>query len=156
MSKLADNTPTETAKSKKGRGSGKRFEAGETGNPAGRPKGTRSSIYAEFDRSAAEAAPEILQALFTRARDGDARAAEIVLRRVWPERKTRTIQFELPDLSGPSGLVGAVNALARGVASGKLTPDEAMSFANLLEINRKLVFAEELDARVRALEGDKK
>jgi hypothetical protein len=143
-----ESPPADSAKTHPGR-----FKPGQSGNPAGKPKGTRAAIYAQLDGLAAAAGPEILQALVDKAKEGDARAADILLRRAWPERKGRPLRFSMPELSGPAGLVEAMSAVTAGVANGDLTPDEATAIASVVEIHRKVIVAEDHEARLQALEG---
>lgn len=147
MSEAPENPPAGAAKPHPGR-----FKPGQSGNPAGKPKGTRAPIYAALDLAATEAMPEIITALVEKAKEGDARAADLLLRRAWPERKGRPLRFPLPQLSGPSGLLDAMNAVTTGVASGDLTPEEATAIAGVIEIHRKIVVAEDHEMRLKALE----
>lgn len=151
MSEAPENSSADTGKRRSSR-----FQPGQSGNPAGKPKGARATIYAELDKLAAEAGPEILQALVGKAKEGDPRAADILFRRAWPERKGRPLRFTLPELSGPSGLVEAMNAITAGLAEGDLTPDEATAISGVIEIHRKVIVAEDHEARLKALEDGKR
>jgi hypothetical protein len=66
---------------------GGRFKPGQSGNPAGKPPGTRSKVLAELDRLGAEGAQKVLEAVL--GKNGDAIAANIILKRCWPEFRIR-------------------------------------------------------------------
>ena len=147
-------TESETADAKP-RKAPHRFQPGQSGNPAGKPRGARAPIYAALDAAAAENMPEIVTALVAKAKEGDPRAAELLMRRAWPERKGRPLAFALPSATGAAGLAEAMSAVTVAMASGEMTPDEASAVAGVLEIHRKAIVTEDHEARLRALEEGK-
>ena len=70
---------------------GRPFEPGWSGGP-GRAAGSRNKATLALDAIGDEAAKEILEKLAESAKGGDTRAAEIILSRVWPARKSRTVR----------------------------------------------------------------
>ena len=73
--------------------------------------------------------------------------------RVAPVRKSRPIQIDLPDVSDARGVAQAQATVVAAVAGGELSPDEGMALSGLLEARRKALETEELEARIRRLEG---
>jgi hypothetical protein len=67
------------------------------------------------------------------------RAAEILLRRVWPERKGRPLRFAMPPITGSSDLPAALGAVVMAIGNGELTPDEAQAVCAVLEAQRKAI-----------------
>jgi hypothetical protein len=53
----------------------------------------------------AEGAEAALRKVVEAAGSGDIRAADILLRRLWPERKGRPVALDLPALRAPQDLV---------------------------------------------------
>jgi hypothetical protein len=86
------------------------------------------------------------------AKGGDMRAADILLRRLWPERKGRPVNVELPALDGARGVAAALGAVAEAVAGGDLSPEEGQAVASVLETQRRAIETAELEARIAALE----
>ena len=135
-----------------GRKHGHRWQPGKSGNPSGRAKGSRHAALRALDAIGAEAGTDIMAAVVTAAKGGDMRAADILLRRLWPERKGRPVQMDLPAIMAPSDIVAALGAVAGAVAAGELSPEEGAAVAGILEAQRRAVETVEMEARIAALE----
>jgi hypothetical protein len=135
------------------RGVGRPFTKGRSGNPRGRPVGARHRAIVALDRIGEDAASDILTVVVAAARGGDIRAAEILLRRVWPERKGRPISIDLPTMKDAITVQDALARVVSATANGALMPDEGEALANLLDRHRAAIETLELDARLRALEA---
>ncbi len=122
------------------------------GNP-GRPRGSRHEALRALDAIGAEGAAEVMQAVVEAAKGGDMRAADILLRRLWPERKGRPVNMELPPLDGARGVAAALGAVAEAVAGGDLSPEEGQTVAAVLETQRRAIETAELEQRIAALEA---
>lgn len=122
------------------------------GNP-GRPKGARHVALVALDAIGSEAAADVLRKVIEEAKAGDMRAAEILMRRLWPEQKGRPVSFALPELRTAADAVQAVGAIAQAVAAGDLTPDEGQAVAAVVETHRRTLETAELVARIEALEA---
>jgi Family of unknown function (DUF5681) len=131
---------------------GRRFAPGKSGNPAGKPRGARHAALVALDAIGAEAGTEIMAAVIAAAKGGDMRAADILLRRLWPERKGRPVQMHLPAIMAPSDIVAALGAVADAMAAGELSPEEGAAVAGILEAQRRAVETVEMEARIAALE----
>lgn len=81
---------------------------------------------------------------------GDMKAAAIVLARVWPRRRGRPLELDLPSVETPDGLVRAHAALIAALSRGELTPEEAASVGSVLETQRRAI--ETLDHERRLVE----
>ena len=93
-----------------------------------------------------------MAAVVTAAKGGDMRAADILLRRLWPERKGRPVQIDLPPITVPSDIVAALGSVAGAVATGELSPEEGAAVAGILEAQRRAVETVEMEGRIAALE----
>jgi uncharacterized protein DUF5681 len=136
-----------------GRDQAGRFWAGRSGNPAGRPRGSRHEALAALEAIDAEAARDVLRAVVEAARGGDVRAAGILLRRLWPERRGRPVLLDLPAPEGAAGIGRALGAVVEAVGAGELTPGEGQAVAAVLECQRRAVETADLARRVEALEA---
>ena len=125
------------------------------GNP-GRPTGSRHAALQALDAIGADGAAEIMEAVVKAAKDGDMRAADILLRRLWPERKGRPVPVALPPITDAAGLVAALAAITAAVGDGELSPEEGQAVAGILETQRRAIETVELDHRITALEARSK
>ena len=135
-----------------------RWRRGQSGNPAGKPKGARHAALMALDAIGDGAAADVMQAVVDAAKAGDTRAADILLRRLWPERKGRPLIVDLPSIAGAADLPAAVGVVVQAVAVGDLTPEEGQAIAAILEGQRRAIETADLAARIEALElaGDGK
>jgi hypothetical protein len=133
---------------------GKPFVSGDARqNKRGRPKGSRCLALRVLDQIGTDNAEQILAAVVKKAKQGDMRAAEIILSRAWPQRNGRPIAFPLPEIVQPSDVVKAISTLLHQVSTGKLTSEEAATIVTLLDALRRAHEAVELEQRVAALEA---
>lgn len=120
------------------------FKPGESGNPAGRPKGARdkkNAVAAEFAKEGSAVARVVLDA----AKGGDMQAAALVLQRLSPPLRptASTVQFEL-DADAPIGdqAKQIVLAVSRGEIdpdTGKLLIDMLSAFVGLHDIEALII-----------------
>ena len=76
----------------------------------------------------------------------------MILSRVWPARKSRAINLELPSVTAAADIVPALGRIADAVAGGEITPDEGAAVAAVLEGKRKAIETVEVLTRIEALE----
>lgn len=133
-------------------GKGKPFQAGQSGNPAGKAKGTRNRTTVALEKLLDDEASALTRTAIDLAKGGDTVALRMCLDRLMPVRKDRPITFDLPAIETAADSTKATAALMRGVASGEITPSEAGELAKLVDIHVKAITAVDLDARLSALE----
>ena len=132
-----------------------RFEPGHPGGP-GRPVGSRNKATLALDAIADGEAEAILSKQIDMAKEGDQRAAEVILSRAWPARKSRAINLDLPPVNAAADLVPALGRIAEAVATGDITPEEAQAVAAVLEGKRKAIETVDVLARIEALEKERR
>lgn len=131
-----------------------RFQPGQSGNPAGRPKGARHVALQALDAIGQERAEELLQQAITMALAGDMQAMRLLMDRVWPVAKGgRPININLPEMRTAADIATALGAIAGAAAAGELTVDEAAGLAAVIEGQRRALETVELEQRIAALEG---
>ena len=131
---------------------GRRFKPGQSGNPAGKPKGAKHKALIALDTIGSEAAIEILQSTIAAAKRGNSRAAEILLARLWPARKSRPVVIDLPAVGTTEGVTAALAAVIEAMAAGEIAPDEAASISAVIEGQRRAIETLEIEARLKLVE----
>ena len=141
-------TPDNTAP-KQARG---RFKKGESGNPAGKPRGARNRVTLAVERLLEADAVNIAAVALQYAKAGDTTLIKAVLDRVAPARKEARIAIGLPPLETPQDAPAVIAALLAKVADGQIAPGEAQSIVGLLEAFRRQSELADIEARLSRLE----
>jgi len=128
------------------------WKPGQSGNPAGKPRGTRNKATEMVLQLMAGGAEEITLAVIEAARGGDLSAARLVIDRLAPPMRERPVSLELPDTATAEGVSKAQQAILQAVAGGDLTPGEGNTLSGIVEAHRRALETEELAARIEALE----
>jgi hypothetical protein len=128
------------------------FEKGESGNPAGRPRGARNLLMENLLADDAEA---VGRKAVEMAKGGDMAAIRLCMDRVAPARKGEPVAFELPPLDKPADSVAASARIVAAVAAGDLTPSEAADLAKVLDVHVRALETKGFDERLTKLEEAK-
>lgn len=133
-------------------GPGKPFEKGQTGNPAGRPKGSRNRATAALEAILDGDAETILRRVMEAAQEGDPTAMRLCVDRLIPPKRDRHINFSLPPIETTADVVKATGAMLKAVADGEITPSEAAELSKLVAAHVSAVQAHDLDERLKRIE----
>jgi hypothetical protein len=143
------NFAEKTAKQQRGRP----FKAGQSGNPKGRPPGSRNATTLAVETLLDGEAEELTRKATELAKGGDLAALRICLDRIAPPRRDRHVAFALPPMTKPADAVKAMASIVAAVAAGELTPSEASELTKLVESYTRILETEDHEERLRALEG---
>lgn len=127
-----------------------KFQPGQSGNPAGRPKGSTkaSKIYGRIGGDL----DDIISALVRAAKDGDTAAAKLLLDRAIPSIKPMQQSTIVGDLRGKT-LSEQGDAIVQAMGSGKVSSDQAQQMLAGIASAAKIKEADELERRIAALES---
>jgi Family of unknown function (DUF5681) len=78
------------------RGPGRRFQPGQSGNPAGKPKGTRNRATMLAEQLLDGEAETMVRTAIQWAKKGNMAALRLCLDRILPVRHDRPVRFALP------------------------------------------------------------
>ena len=134
------------------RADGGRFPEGVSGNPAGRPRGSKNALTLALEELLDGEAQEITRKAIERAKAGDHHALKLVLDRILPMRRGRPVPFELPEVEGAADVTRAHGAVLKACAAGTLTPEEGAMIASILDAKRRSIEVEEITRRLAVLE----
>ena len=116
-----------------------RFKPGQSGNPNGRPAGSRHKATLAIEALLDGEAEKLTRKAVEMALAGDTVALRLCLDRLAPVRKDRRVMFALPPIETPADIVKASGALLEAVASGELTPSEAAELGKLVEAHVRAI-----------------
>ena len=140
-------TPEKTGEKQAGR-----FRKGQSGNPGGRPKGSRNATTIALETLLDGQATALTQKAIDVALTGDIPALRLCLDRILPPRKDSPVAFDLPEMKTLNDAVPAMGALVKAVGQGDLTPTEAGELTKMVQAFAKIIETAELEERVRKLE----
>src|SRR5829696_2272138 len=128
------------------------FQPGQSGNPSGRPPGSRNKTTLAVDALLDGEAETLTRKAIELAKAGDLVALRLCLDRICPPRKDRPVRFDLPELRTAEDAKLAASALLKAVADGDLTPSEASEIGRLLDSYTRILEREEFEKRLIRLE----
>jgi hypothetical protein len=114
-----------------------RFAPGVSGNPNGRPKGSRNHATVLREVLTEGDAEGLAKIAISLALAGDKALVRFLLSRVWPAARGREIELALPE--GKEASPRAVlEATIRAVADGEVTVEEAAAIGRLAQAEARL------------------
>jgi hypothetical protein len=131
---------------------GGQFKPGQSGNPAGKPKGIRNRATLALEALLEGEAEALTRKAIELGKAGDMQALRLCLERLIPPRRDAPVAFEHPTIETAADAVKAMAAIVTAVAIGDLTPSEGQALSGLVQNFSKTIETAELEARIEKLE----
>jgi hypothetical protein len=129
------------------------FKKGKSGNPDGRPLGSRNKTTLAALSLIEDEGEQLARKAVELALDGDLPALKLCMDRLLPPAKERPLEaFSLPQLNDQRSVLEALDTIAGKLSQGELLPAEATSICKVLEQYRKHFETTELSERLETLE----
>jgi F0F1-type ATP synthase gamma subunit len=129
------------------------FQKGESGNPAGRPRGIVNRATALAQTLLSERAEWIARKVIALAEEGDVAAIRVCMERLVPPIKHQPVAAELPPLEKAVDSVEAMATIAAAVAAGDLSAAEAAELAKVVNVYLGALASQAFEERLSALEN---
>ena len=137
-----------TAKKQRGRP----FKSGQSGNPSGRPKGSRNRVTQALEVLTHGQAEALGVKAVEMALNGDGSMLRALLSTLVPARRDRTVEFELPEIETAGDARKASSAVLAACAAGDISPSEASEIMALISAHVETIEVAELEHRIAELE----
>ena len=132
---------------------GSRWQRGQSGNPAGRRRGTKNKITLAAEALLDGEAEALTRKAVELALAGDVAALRLCMDRIVPPRRDRYVRFELRTLATAADAVKAAAAVTAAVAAGDVTPSEAGELAKVIDMFTRAIETHDHAARIAELEA---
>jgi hypothetical protein len=129
------------------------FARGSSGNPAGRPPGSRNHAALLAEQLIDGASGALANKAVQMALEGDIVALRLVLGRIIAPRRHRPSAFALPPLNTAADGAPAMAAVAAAAADGTISAEEASAFSQVVDAYIRALEAGEIEARLQRLES---
>jgi Family of unknown function (DUF5681) len=131
---------------------GSRFQKGRSGNPNGRPKGSRNAATLAVEVLLDGQAEALTQKAIQMALEGDVVAMRLCLERIYPARKDRPVTFPLPPITSARDAADLMASAMRAVATGHITPSEAAEIGKVIDAYVRAYQTAEMNEPVTRIE----
>jgi len=129
-----------------------RFPRGTSGNPSGRPQGSRNRATLLMEALLEGEAQQLTRKAVELAKQGDTQALRLCLDRLMPPRKDRLVQFDLPPIDNLDAISLGMASIVAAISEGKITPQEGELLSRILAEHANVLANRDLERRVAALE----
>ena len=116
-----------------------RFQPGQSGNPAGRPPGSRNHKTIALEEAFEEHVEDILKEVVGRAKEGEKNAMRLCMERMLAPKRERPVAIDLPVIETPADARKALAVVTAELAEGDLTITEATRLIGLIQRMLRLV-----------------
>lgn len=124
---MTDQTPPKPPR-------GRPFAPRTSGNPAGRPRGSRNRATLLWEQMSEAEAEDIIRIVLELALSGDKTMLKECLGRLAPRARERLVSIELPPVTSAADRAAAIDAIRRAQAAGDITLSEAEGMARLVDL----------------------
>lgn len=129
-----------------GRNAKGEYLPGHSGNPGGRPPGSRNRATVLLDQLGDGEGPELARMVIDQAKGGSILALKMVLPYVCSPGPGRRVELELPEIDDMAGVEEALMKVVQAAAQSRITLEEAESLTRMIKAQSEILLrSEKLD-----------
>jgi hypothetical protein len=110
-----------------------KFQKGESGNPKGRPRGSRNKTTLLREYLLESEVDELIEKVITMAKEGDRHALSLCVGRLVPRCQERTIELKLEPIMQPQQIYAAISTIFQAAGSGQITLSEGEKLVKMVK-----------------------
>ncbi len=129
------------------------FVKGESGNPAGRPIGSRNRKTLIVEGLLEGDAERLTRRAIDLALGGDPTALKLCLERIYPRGRDRPVAFPLPPIEKAADLMVAANWIGSGIGTGEISPSEALALLRVVDWSAKFLRLAQAEKKLQQMES---
>jgi hypothetical protein len=128
------------------------FLPGESGNPAGRPRGSRNKKTLVLEALLDDESEALMRRVIGLAKMGDDVAMRLVFARMLPPRRERPVPLELPRIESEADARRASSDVIEALSTGEVSPQEAEHVLRAIGAAAIVMQSSELGERMKWLQ----
>jgi hypothetical protein len=141
-------SPENTASIQRGRP----FKKGTSGNPSGKPKGSRNRATLAAEVLLDGESEKLTRKAIELAMSGDTVALRLCMDRILPPRKERLATLNLPPVKTSQDILKCLSTILNETGRGNIDPHQAQLLSGILETHRKTIEIVDVEERLSVLE----
>lgn len=115
------------------------FQPGQSGNPAGRPTGSRNKVNRAMEPSFNANGEAVIERVVEHAKAANPVAMRLCMERLVPMGRHRPVELQLPPMETPEDVLPAVSEIHRALGDGEITIAEAADLLRVVEITARVL-----------------
>jgi Family of unknown function (DUF5681) len=128
------------------------FQPGQSGNPAGRPRGSRNKKTIALEALLDGESEAVMHKMITLAKMGDDVAMRLCVERMMPPRRERPVPLQLPRIESDADARRASADVVEALAEGEIAPKEAEQLLRAIAGASVILQSSEIAARLAWIE----
>jgi len=130
-----------------------RWAKGTSGNPSGRPPGSRNKATLIIEQLLEDESEQLARKLINLAKEGDISALRLCMDRLAPVPKERNIHLDLIPGHTTEELAANSQRVLTAIGEGRITPGEGQALSQILQDQCRALELVELDRRIKEVES---